>query len=63
MTDHAAPTPAESAGKPADLVLEGGGVKGIGLAGAVIALDQAGYRFQRSPAPAPARSLRRSSRR
>ncbi|HEX7266447.1 MAG TPA: patatin-like phospholipase family protein [Streptosporangiaceae bacterium] len=47
MTDHAAPTPAESAGKPADLVLEGGGVKGIGLAGAVLALDQAGYRFQR----------------
>ena len=31
----------------ADLVLEGGGVKGIGLAGAVLALDQAGYRFQR----------------
>jgi len=33
--------------KLADLVLEGGGVKGIGLAGAVLALDQAGYRFQR----------------
>jgi NTE family protein len=47
MTDHAAPAPAESAGKPADLVLEGGGVKGIGLAGAVLALEQAGYRFQR----------------
>jgi NTE family protein len=47
MTDHAAPTPAESGGKPADLVLEGGGVKGIGLAGAVLALDQTGYRFQR----------------
>jgi NTE family protein len=31
----------------ADLVLEGGGVKGIGLAGAVLALDQAGYQFQR----------------
>ena len=30
-----------------DLVLEGGGVKGIGLAGAVIALDKAGYRFPR----------------
>lgn len=30
-----------------DLVLEGGGVKGIGLAGAVITLDAAGYRFPR----------------
>jgi NTE family protein len=39
--------PAAGTGKPADLVLEGGGVKGIGLAGAVLALDQAGYRFQR----------------
>jgi NTE family protein len=47
MTDHAVPAPVESAEKPADLVLEGGGVKGIGLAGAVLALDQAGYRFQR----------------
>ena len=46
MTDPAA-APEASAGKPADLVLEGGGVKGIGLAGAVLALDQAGYRFQR----------------
>jgi NTE family protein len=46
MTDPAA-APVGSAGKPADLVLEGGGVKGIGLAGAVLALDQAGYRFQR----------------
>jgi NTE family protein len=53
MTDQTAPIPTESspaaAGteKPADLVLEGGGVKGIGLAGAVLTLDQAGYRFQR----------------
>lgn len=53
MTDQPAPTPMESppaaagTAKPADLVLEGGGVKGIGLAGAVLALDQAGYRFQR----------------
>jgi NTE family protein len=53
MTDQASPAPAESspaaAGteRPADLVLEGGGVKGIGLAGAVLTLDQAGYRFQR----------------
>jgi NTE family protein len=31
----------------ADLVLEGGGVKGIGLAGAVITLAQAGYVFPR----------------
>ncbi|HXP21897.1 MAG TPA: patatin-like phospholipase family protein [Streptosporangiaceae bacterium] len=44
-----APAPAGTGGaeKPADLVLEGGGVKGIGLAGAVLELDQAGYRFQR----------------
>ena len=53
MTDQTAPTPTESsppaAGteRPANLVLEGGGVKGIGLAGAVLTLDQAGYRFQR----------------
>ena len=33
--------------QPLDLVLEGGGVKGIGLAGAVIALDDAGYTFPR----------------
>jgi NTE family protein len=33
--------------KPADLVLSGGGVKGIGLAGAVVALMDAGYRAQR----------------
>ena len=31
----------------ADLVLEGGGMKGIGLAGAVTALLRAGYTFQR----------------
>ena len=31
----------------ADLVLEGGGVKGIGLVGAVTALDEAGYAFPR----------------
>jgi NTE family protein len=30
-----------------DLVLEGGGVKGIGLVGAVLTLDEAGYRFPR----------------
>ena len=33
--------------KPADLVLSGGGVKGIGLVGAVVALMHAGYRAQR----------------
>jgi NTE family protein len=31
----------------ADLVLEGGGVKGIGLVGAVLVLDEAGYTFPR----------------
>ena len=31
----------------ADLVLEGGGVKGIGLVGAVLVLDEAGYSFPR----------------
>lgn len=34
-------------GVEADLVLEGGGVRGIGLVGAVAALDGAGYRFPR----------------
>jgi NTE family protein len=33
--------------KGADLVLEGGGVRGIGLAGAVVALAEAGYVFPR----------------
>jgi NTE family protein len=32
----------------ADLVLEGGGVKGIGLAGAIMVLAEAGYRFPRA---------------
>jgi NTE family protein len=31
----------------ADLALEGGGVKGIGLAGAILVLDEAGYKVQR----------------
>jgi NTE family protein len=31
----------------ADLVLEGGGVKGIGLVGAYCALKETGYRFHR----------------
>jgi NTE family protein len=34
-------------GKRADLVLEGAGVKGIGLVGAVATLAEAGYRFPR----------------
>ncbi len=33
--------------KPADLVLSGGGVKGIGLVGAVVALMDAGYAIKR----------------
>ena len=33
--------------KPVDLVLEGGGVKGIGLVGAVAVLTENGYQFQR----------------
>ncbi|HJP73323.1 MAG TPA: patatin-like phospholipase family protein [Pseudonocardiaceae bacterium] len=36
-----------SALKSVDLVLEGGGVKGIGLLGAVLTLHEAGYRFER----------------
>jgi NTE family protein len=35
------------AGPGADLVLEGGGVKAIGLVGAVLTLDDAGYVFPR----------------
>ena len=33
--------------KPLDLVLAGGGVKGIGLVGAVVKLMEAGYRARR----------------
>jgi len=33
--------------KPADLILSGGGVKGIGLVGGTVALMDAGYHFQR----------------
>ena len=36
------------AGKKADLVLEGGGVKGIGLVGAVLTLHEQGYEFPRA---------------
>ncbi|GLX00249.1 patatin-like phospholipase family protein [Microtetraspora sp. NBRC 16547] len=34
--------------KPADLVLEGGGVKGLALVGALYELEKAGYRFGRA---------------
>jgi NTE family protein len=34
-------------GTDVNLVLEGGGVKGIGIIGAVLALDEAGFRFRR----------------
>jgi len=34
-------------GKQADLVLEGGGVKGVGLIGAISVLEEAGYAFRR----------------
>ena len=44
---HPAATVAAVTGQQADLVLEGGGVKGIGLAGAVTALSGAGYAFPR----------------
>lgn len=37
----------DTANKQADLVLEGGGVKGIALAGAVLGLADAGYTFPR----------------
>ncbi len=40
-------SPVASDEKRIDLVLEGGGVKGIGLVGAVLELDSAGYRIQR----------------
>jgi NTE family protein len=44
MVPAAAPI---AASRRADLVLEGGGVKGIALVGAVTALDEAGYSFPR----------------
>ena len=40
-------TSPDRAGRRADLVLEGGGVKGVALAGAVLGLAEAGYRFPR----------------
>ncbi len=44
-TPRPVPVPA---GKKADLVLEGGGVKGIGLVGAVLTLHEQGYVFPRA---------------
>lgn len=41
------PTAARDGTTWADLVLEGGGVKGIGLVGAISVLEEAGYRFRR----------------
>jgi NTE family protein len=41
------PSPEQSDHPKVDLVLEGGGVKGIGLVGAVLALDKQGYVFPR----------------
>jgi NTE family protein len=41
------PEPGSSHGGPTDLVLEGGGVKGIGLVGAISVLEEAGYVFRR----------------
>lgn len=40
-------TTADVGDKRADLVLEGGGVKGIGLVGAISVLEEAGYTFER----------------
>jgi NTE family protein len=39
-------TPASEPRLLADLALEGGGVKGIGLVGAILVLDEAGYSFR-----------------
>ena len=49
-TDPMSSTPPDAASgaqRAVDLVLEGGGVKGIGLVGAVLTLADAGYRFPR----------------
>ncbi len=42
-----APRPRKPAGQPFDLVLSGGGVKGVGLVGAAVGLLEAGYRANR----------------
>src|ERR1022692_848498 len=45
-TTHPVTVASKVAGQ-ADLVLEGGGVKGLGLVGATLALAEAGYQFRR----------------
>jgi NTE family protein len=47
MSDVPSPSPSPPDASRADLVLEGGGVKGIGLVGAVLALHDSGYTFPR----------------
>ena len=47
MTQTGPNTGAPGPAKPVDLVLEGGGVKGIGLVGAISVLTEHGYEFQR----------------
>lgn len=47
MSENTPETPAASGGLAADLVLEGGGVKGIALVGALTVLEEHGYRFNR----------------
>ena len=49
------------AGKKADLVLEGGGVKGIGLVGAVLTLHEQGYEFPRAGGNERGRDHRRAA--
>jgi predicted acylesterase/phospholipase RssA len=41
-----------------DLALEGGGVKGIGMVGAVLVLDEAGYAFRGVAGTSAGRSSR-----
>ena len=41
------PSPQQHDLRDANLVLEGGGVKGVAIIGAVLALDEAGFRFRR----------------
>ena len=43
----AAPVPAPDSAQRVDLVMEGGGVKGIALAGALEVLEERGYRVNR----------------
>ena len=47
MSDAGAPEQAVGRPRTTDLVLEGGGVKGVALVGAATALDEAGWRFAR----------------